>query len=563
MGKDDKQLERRVNRLEQRIKDLEQRLEGGATPAKRSAAGKSDKKFREKVDFNFGEEWLNRIGIALLLIGMAFLFKYSIDQGWLIPPVRSGIGILTGIVLLWGGYRIKEKDSTLKQILLGGGIAVFYLTGFATFQLYSFIGGGFVWFFMIAVTLFSLYLSLHQHHQILSVVGTLGALGTPFMLYGGDKNVMGFAAYLTIILAASAFIYFRKGWKGLLWSMVGGGYIVLGVGIANTAFGDQSGDQLSLWSLQAAAIVWMTCCWLLPVYRNTRSNKNADDIDGYFDNLNEYRENSVNLLVYLVPLLMLSLVAGIWEMEMRGAGFIALLIAAISGGLYLPLNRGTTGRLASNHGISALVMLTVALFLLLEGNILFIILTAEATALHYMASQNGAASIKVIAHLLYFMVFFWLLNMLGYSDTQIRFWNLQAFSQLLALAAGGLLIPRWLRKENVGNYYLIACHILFLAWLYQRFMFFENGQAWITLVWGLYAVLLLLLGFVSYGRKVRLAGMVTIFIVVGKLFLIDLSQLQAFWRILLFMGFGIVFLILGYWWQSQSQIKGTENKVSE
>jgi len=35
-----------------------------------------------------GEFWLNRSGIGLLLLGVAFLFKYSVDQGWLTPPVR-------------------------------------------------------------------------------------------------------------------------------------------------------------------------------------------------------------------------------------------------------------------------------------------------------------------------------------------------------------------------------------------------------------------------------------------------------------------------------------------
>ena len=29
-----------------------------------------------------GEFWLNKIGIALLLLGLGFLFKYSVDQAW-------------------------------------------------------------------------------------------------------------------------------------------------------------------------------------------------------------------------------------------------------------------------------------------------------------------------------------------------------------------------------------------------------------------------------------------------------------------------------------------------
>ncbi|MBD0355154.1 MAG: DUF2339 domain-containing protein, partial [Rubrobacteraceae bacterium] len=35
-----------------------------------------------------GEWWLNRVGIGLLLFGIAFLFKFAVDQNWITPPVR-------------------------------------------------------------------------------------------------------------------------------------------------------------------------------------------------------------------------------------------------------------------------------------------------------------------------------------------------------------------------------------------------------------------------------------------------------------------------------------------
>jgi uncharacterized membrane protein len=38
-------------------------------------------------------------GIALVLAAVFFL-RYSIEHGWLAPPVRVAIGVLTGIALL-------------------------------------------------------------------------------------------------------------------------------------------------------------------------------------------------------------------------------------------------------------------------------------------------------------------------------------------------------------------------------------------------------------------------------------------------------------------------------
>jgi uncharacterized membrane protein len=43
--------------------------------------------------------------------------------------------------------------------------------------------------------------------------------------------------------------------------------------------------------------------------------------------------------------------------------------------------------------------------------------------------------------------------------------------------------------------------------------------------------------------------MATLFIVAGKLFLVDLEEVEALWRVLLFVGFGGLFLSLSYYLQ--------------
>ena len=75
-----------------------------------------------------GEWWLNKVGIALLLFGVAFLFKFSWDQGWLqallTPWVRVGVGLATGGVLTVAGFRVAGERRGFAQVLFGGGIGV-------------------------------------------------------------------------------------------------------------------------------------------------------------------------------------------------------------------------------------------------------------------------------------------------------------------------------------------------------------------------------------------------------------------------------------------------------
>jgi uncharacterized membrane protein len=60
----------------------------------------------------------------------------------------------------------------------------------------------------------------------------------------------------------------------------------------------------------------------------------------------------------------------------------------------------------------------------------------------------------------------------------------------------------------------------------------------------------------------RVLGTGTLALVVAKLFLVDLVEVEALWRILLFIGFGAVFLLLSYFlqtvWRSEQLAGETE-----
>jgi uncharacterized membrane protein len=71
----------------------------------------------------------------------------------------------------------------------------------------------------------------------------------------------------------------------------------------------------------------------------------------------------------------------------------------------------------------------------------------------------------------------------------------------------------------------------------------------VTIAWGIYSAALLVLGLIKDYRRARNLALITLFVVVGKLFLVDLANLEVLWRILLFMGFGGLFLFLSYYFQ--------------
>ena len=150
--KDNRSLQDRVEQLERAVETLQRRVQSadgagrGETPkpSSRSPGPEPAPQPTKQPPRHTGiiwrsETWLKIVGIGLLLLGVAFLFKFSVDQGWITEPVRVGFAVAIGIVLFVAGLRIHDDRRAFSQVLLGGSIATFYIAGFAAFQLYALV----------------------------------------------------------------------------------------------------------------------------------------------------------------------------------------------------------------------------------------------------------------------------------------------------------------------------------------------------------------------------------------------------------------------------------------
>lgn len=67
-----------------------------------------------------GENLLNKAGIAVLVLGIAFGAKYSINHELINPLTRIILGYLSGIILLTIAFRLKERHKAFSAVLLSG-----------------------------------------------------------------------------------------------------------------------------------------------------------------------------------------------------------------------------------------------------------------------------------------------------------------------------------------------------------------------------------------------------------------------------------------------------------
>ncbi|MBW4550169.1 MAG: DUF2339 domain-containing protein [Aphanocapsa sp. GSE-SYN-MK-11-07L] len=481
------------------------------------------------------EFWLNRIGIGLLLLGVGFLFKYSIDQGWLTPAVRVGFGLALGIALLGMGLRLQSERRAFSQILMGGGIATFYISGFASFQLFKLVPYAVALVFMVAVTLLAFFLSLRQNQAVLSVLGAVGGLGTPFLLSTSSGSVSGLVGYTVLLLLGTSAIYWQQGWRSLLWTSFIGGWLIFAGSTLGLGSAGASPDH---WPVQAGIMFGWIAFAGLPVLRLAARSPEGRGV----------ADPAVEMIAVVTPLLVLGLSQQIWMLPDSTWGLLAMGAAIAYGGLGYGLRRSQPS-LSETETLVCFLLLAIALVLLLSGNFLFLMLAAEAVGLHLLSKRLRNYRILVAAHLLSAAIAARLFDRLLTDPVKgLVVFNSAGLVDLAVIMAAAGLGLRVLAQP--GLVYLVIAHVGFLTWLWRQLSALPDGSGYVTVAWGLYAIGLLVMGLRQDQQNLRVAGLATLGLVILKLFFWDLIGLAAIWRILLFMGFGAVLLGLSYSFRS-------------
>jgi uncharacterized membrane protein len=214
-----------------------------------------------------------------------------------------------------------------------------------------------------------------------------------------------------------------------------------------------------------------------------------------------------------------------------------------------------------------LVVATGALGLLfrreLSGDLLFFMITLETAGFYLLARKLKDDALDTLAHVAWGSTAIYLATRLADARTaDLAFFHLEALVNLLPilLAVGASF---WLTDTSEKRVYYFLAHLGFLAWLARELLPLENGQGFVSVAWGVYGALLLIAGLRKNLHALRLVGLGTLMLVVAKLFLVDLARLETIWRVLLFVGFGAVFLALSYYFPRLWKVGSKEETATD
>ncbi|MEW6665620.1 MAG: DUF2339 domain-containing protein [Thermodesulfobacteriota bacterium] len=171
-----------------------------------------------------GINWEQFLGVKLfawaaglaLFLGVAFFLKWSFDHGFVTPPVRVAMGLITGLALLIGGLRLpREQYAAIVQVLTAAAVLVLYADIFASYSFYHFIGQAAAFVLMALVTATAFLLATRLNSPTVAVLGLLGGFLTPPLLSTGVDRPLGLFTYIAFLDAGLLAVAQSKRWTYL------------------------------------------------------------------------------------------------------------------------------------------------------------------------------------------------------------------------------------------------------------------------------------------------------------------------------------------------------------
>jgi uncharacterized membrane protein len=522
------------------------------------------------LESRIGSHWLNRIGIAALLIGISYFLKFAFENNWIGPAGRVAIGLIAGIAIVVWSERFRAKGyKAFSYSLKAVGIGTLYLSLWAAFQRYELIPNGVAFTMMLLVTASAAAMALAQDAQILAAFALTGGFVTPLLLSTGQNREIALFSYVAILDISTLVLVTFKPWRRLL-VMSYAGTLLLYLGWYWEFY---SRPQLP--ATLAFATLFFALFAIAPLV--TLQPDGESPIFAAIPAVLAF----VNAGIYF-----LQAYAMIEVVDKTYMAWFALALAAI----YILLSRqvharnlhpGASEILYFLHLAVAIGFITVAIPIRLDAHWITIGWFVEAAVLLWIADRLKSDFLNAFALGALVLGVIRLLVIDNFRDTQQLIFNMRMPTYFVAILVLGAVAWYASRRQddaarNVAAISVVALNVLALIALTREVADYFSRQIaadrpgfiprrnvdYIDLhrndierdftfsaLWMAYGAMLMIIGFVRRSAFVRWQALVLIAFTIGKVFVYDVSQLDRAYRIVSFMILGVLLLAISFVYQ--------------
>ena len=527
-------------------------------------------KDKGSLESRIGSQWFNRIGILAVLIGMAWFLKLAIDNHWIGPLGRVLVGLIAGAGLVSWSERIRSRGySGFSYSLKALGSGILYLSLWASFSLFHLIPAPVAFAAMIVVTAFNGYMSWLQDSELLALYAIVGGLSIPVLVSTGQNAEVTLFSYLLLLDIAVLVLVALRPWSRLLFGAFTG--TVLFVFGWWVAFYTRAQAGRTAFFIGCFFVIFALAPRLVRV-----RFEDAARVSGW-DNLALVMLPVSNAALGFVAFYNIfdsstSNWAGPW-LAVGFAAFYLLLLRLPAGGRL----HQSPAILSALHLTAAVVFLSIAIPLKAHGRWLTIGWLTEGTALLWFSRRINSPLLRGLAVICLLLGLAALL-VVNPPASSMPLLNERFATYCVGIAAFTLVFVM-ARKEQ-GNetepgelpwHTLAAAAVLVvnaltlvaIGWEIHSFWWFRQWQGNWRLMhdYRMYAqftysaffmafgAILLGVGFWRRSAYLRWQALLLLAVAIGKVFLVDVSELSQGYRILSFIGLGALLLGVSFVYQ--------------
>ena len=492
-----------------------------AALSKPSAPSKS--RTRGEWEALIGGKLLNRIGALALILGVGFFLQYAFANDWITEPVRVMVGVAVGLTLLAGAARSALRGFQIfAQGLVGAGIAILYLSVYASFNYYHLVTQPWAFVFMSAITVITFTQAFRYDSIVVALLGLLGGFLTPFLLSTGEVNPVGLFTYLALLDAGLLVVAWRRdAWMSIEPLSMAGTYLIYALW-----FGQDYDRAYFVPGLLFLALFWLMfhAVHVQRIVRNAASHR-------------RFRLVLASLHVVVFYVLLYQLVDnGHAEWRVPATLTLAILYGVTS--LTVRRRPGDEG-VFIHSTLTAIVLVVCATWIQFKGMALVQYFSVEALALVWAGTQWRLRWVWACGTILFALSFLILLGTAGalFASSAEPFtllFNNRAFTFLLLVVCLGLSAVLLGRVDRSGNGRVRM--LLHIAWCWVLFILItvETNDAFAQMIrnagvtreqhldflramampaaWGAYALSLILGGGRQNLRAIASSGLLVLLI---------------------------------------------------
>ncbi|MGB0064286.1 MAG: DUF2339 domain-containing protein [Terracidiphilus sp.] len=522
------------------------------------------------LESRIGSTWFNRVGILAVLIGMGWFLKLAFDNHWIGPIGRVFSGLLAGVALIVWSERFQKRGfAAFSYSLKAIGSGTLYLSLWAAYQVYALVPAGVAFSAMIAVTAFNGLLAWAQDSELLALYAIAGSLATPLLVSTGGNHEITLFCYLLVLDLAVLVLVALRPWSRLLFvSAVGTAVFVVGWWF----------EFYSQWQAPRTA-VFLGCFFLIFSLAPRLVHAPLDEggsMRGWDALALVVLPLAAATLCFLGFYCVLSSAvvdwAGPW-LAVAFAAYYLLLMRLPERGIL----RAGPPALSPLHLAMAIVFLTMAIPLKTQGRWMTIGWLVEGAVLLWMAVRVRSLLVRAFALISLLLGLGALLAVNPPAATR-PFFNERFGTYCVAIAVFAFMV--WLAAHSRDEETPLApmhwptlavAGVLMVNALVLLAVSMEIHSFWWYLCWRgdyqllndymmyaqftysaffmLYGAMLLAIGFMRRSAFLRWQALVLLAATIAKVFLVDVSELSQGFRILSFIGLGVLLLCVSYVYQ--------------